>query len=91
MSSNPPIDLTPQYLSEWDGRPVVITAITLIVLNTIFVFLRFLSRYQQTAPYGWDDVFIIPSWLLTVVISLVSIGESDQSDTYLNVIRVGIE
>ena len=82
MSSNPPIDLTPQYLSEWNGRPVVITAIILIVLNTIFVFLRFLSRYQQTAPYGWDDFLIVPSWLLTVAISLVSIGESNENVTY---------
>ena len=100
MSSNTPSDLTPQYLSEWDGRPVITTAIVFIVLNTIFVFFRFLSRYLQRATYGWDDVLMVPSWLLTIAISIVSIGESEErhlfernqsmkSTVYLQVVSSG--
>ena len=34
------------------------TAIAFIVVNTVFVGLRCLARYQSTATWGWEDYMV---------------------------------
>lgn len=67
----------PEYLNQYNGRPLVITAIAFMVLDTIFVLLRFLARHLQRAPFGWDDWLIIPGWLFILAMSSVLLVMKD--------------
>ncbi|APA10888.1 hypothetical protein SS1G_03439 [Sclerotinia sclerotiorum 1980 UF-70] len=51
------------YLDETNTRSLIITCIVFIILDTLFLALRFLSRYYQKAGFGWEDVLMIAGWL----------------------------
>ena len=75
MASSGPPNFTSEYLNEYHGKPIKVVAILFIVLDTVFVGLRFLSRQLQTAKYGWDDYLIIPAWLSAVGLMIALLGE----------------
>ena len=79
----PPTSVTQGYLNEYNGNPVVVTAIVFIILNTVFVCLRFLSRHLQNAAYGWDDAFIVPSWLANIGMCIAILCKQDLSTLWL--------
>ena len=56
-------ELSQSYIDAYIGDRLKGTAIALIVLETVFVALRQWSRHLQKAPFGWDDILIIPSYL----------------------------
>lgn len=50
--------------------------IAFLVIDTVFVFLRLLSRQMQENKqrrWGIDDVFIIPSWIANVILMSLEI------------------
>ncbi|KAI9686107.1 MAG: hypothetical protein M1820_010696 [Bogoriella megaspora] len=54
------------YLDEYNGYQLRSVCIAFMVLDTFFVGLRFLARYFQKAPLGWDD-FLIPISLINLL------------------------
>ena len=62
-SSALPDQLSEKYLDEYIGRRLMAAALVIILMNTIFVTLRYWSRYLQKAPFGWDDILILPSYI----------------------------
>jgi hypothetical protein len=68
-----------EWLHENNGYQLLITAIVFLILNTIFVFMRFAARNLRTTaspPFGWDDLCILLGWLFAEGIAIDSIGES---------------
>lgn len=54
---------------------LVAVAITFIVLDTIFIVLRFISRTLiQKASVGLDDLLIVPAYAMNVGLCAIAIG-----------------
>ena len=67
-------------------HPLCVTCIVFIILNTLFVVLRFVSRnFVKRLEVGWDDILIIPSWLCNIGTCILGLRES--SITLLNVLK----
>ena len=47
------------------GPHIVSSGIALIVLPTVFVVLRLISRYLAEAGFWWDDLLVVTSLLLS--------------------------
>ena len=47
------------------GPRIISSGIALIVLPTLFVILRFVSRYLAQAGYWWDDLLVVTSLILS--------------------------
>lgn len=77
MSPSPaPPKLSQSYMDPFIGDRVTNTAIAFIVLDTVFVALRYWSRYLQKASFGWDYILIIPAYLSCLRICICGIGEN---------------
>lgn len=87
MSAAYDAQVTTEYLLEFHGNPLVIGASCFIVINTIFVTLRFVSRYFQHIGWRVDDLLVSLSWLLNVAFCAVEIGKNliscDSIATYI--------
>lgn len=66
-------ELSQSYINAYIGDRLKGTAIALIVLETVFVMLRQWSRHLQMAPFGWDDILIIPAYLSCLGMCIVGI------------------
>ncbi|TGO51455.1 hypothetical protein BCON_0161g00280 [Botryotinia convoluta] len=53
---------TQAYLNETNTTSLLITCIVFLVLDTLFVVFRFISRHYQKAAFGWDDVLMLAGW-----------------------------
>lgn len=49
---------------EGRGKPVLSVSVIIVVLATVFVFLRFISRGMIVKKLGLDDYFMFLAWLL---------------------------
>ncbi|KAN0066797.1 hypothetical protein V8E54_015086, partial [Elaphomyces granulatus] len=58
---------------EYCGDKLVTISIVFIILNSVFVILRFYARSITKAAYGWDDYLIIASFISNVSLCVVSI------------------
>ena len=62
---------TPQYsqafLDEYIGYRLEATAISFIIITTLFVALRLLAQYLRPVRYGWDDFWTVLSWPFIIV------------------------
>lgn len=65
MSSTTP-ELSPEYLNESNVTSLLTTCIVFFVLDTLFVVLRFFSRWHQRVKWGWDDTLMLGGWLTCV-------------------------
>lgn len=65
---------SPEYLSEYRGDSLLGVAALFIVLETVFVALRYYARHQTTSDLGWDDIVIPLAWLTSIGICIVGIG-----------------
>ena len=85
MSSVPQIDAaTYKKIAEHDQRadevlrPLRVVCILFMVLNTLFVVLRFISRnYVKKLELGLDDIMIIPSWICNIGTCTLGLRESN--------------
>lgn len=68
-------ELSQSYIDAYNGDRLKGTAIALIVLETVFVALRQWSRHLQKAPFGWDDILIIPAYLSCLGMCIAGIRE----------------
>ena len=78
-SSALPDHLSEKYLNEYIGKRLVGVAVVIILLNTLFVTLRYWSRYLQKAPFGWDDILILPSYISCLGSCICGIRENSTS------------
>ena len=61
--------------SEYIGSVLSNTAIAFIVLETIFVGFRYVSRYMLSAPTGVDDFLVPVAWIFNLAMCGVTLGE----------------
>ena len=47
------------------GPHIISSGIALIILPTVFVVLRFISRYLAQAGFWWDDLLVVTSLILS--------------------------
>jgi hypothetical protein len=59
---------------EYSGNKLVTISIVFIILNCVFVLLRFYARSITRATYGWDDYLIIAGFISNIGLCVVSIG-----------------
>ena len=67
---------SPAYIAQQLGyvNTTIHTCIAFIVLDTVFVGLRFLSRtVKKGVELGWDDWLILPAWATNIGVCAVSI------------------
>lgn len=62
MSSTPPPGID---LHADKGPRVISSGIALIILPTLFVIVRFVSRIIARAGFWWDDLLVVVSLLLS--------------------------
>ena len=77
------VQYPPGYLEENVGYKVVITAIVFILLDSLFVILRYVARHLGRVPAGLDDYLIAAAWVVGLGESVLSIGI-----TYLNPFKI---
>jgi hypothetical protein len=59
---------------EYCGNNLVTISIVFIILNSVFVILRFYARFITKTAYGWDDYLIIAGFISNVSLCVVSIS-----------------
>jgi hypothetical protein len=59
---------------EYCGNKLVTISIVFIILNCVFVILRFYARSITKTAYGWDDYLIIASFISNISLCVVSIS-----------------
>ena len=74
MSANATANLPLSYVHEDRGYVAVGTCVAFTVIEIVFVFLRFLSRWLGKVPMGIDDVLIIPALIICIATNAVGIG-----------------
>ena len=67
MESKSSPKLTPEYINEFNGKPLLVVSSVFIALETIAVLSRFWSRRIQRTPWAWDDFLIVPAWVTCLV------------------------
>lgn len=77
MSSTTP-ELSPEYLNESNVTSLLTTCIVFLVLDTLFVVLRFFSRWHQRVKWGWDDTLMLGGWLTCVGLCIDGISKSER-------------
>ncbi|KAL9053578.1 MAG: hypothetical protein Q9162_004675 [Coniocarpon cinnabarinum] len=55
------------YLNEYIGNRLGATAISFIVINTVFVGIRLLAQYLRPTRFWWDDFWIVLSWMCVII------------------------
>jgi len=71
--------LSEEYFNSNVSTELMTTCIVFLVLNTIFVALRYVARYyhQNGVPvFGWDDVFILLGWIFCQAVAIDGISKS---------------
>ena len=54
---------------------LVATCAVLIVIDTLFLVLRFFSRcFVKKAPIGWDDLLLFPAFIVNMGLCAVGLG-----------------
>ena len=57
-------------------HPLLIVSVVYIVLDSLFVFLRFVSRQLiRKSQLGWDDWLLIPAFVFNLGSCVLGIGE----------------
>ena len=75
MSTESLSDLPSAYLNENIGARLIRVAVAFIVLEFIFVTLRYYSRYTIKTRVGLDDVLITPALIICLCLNSLAIGE----------------
>ncbi|MCJ1473008.1 hypothetical protein MMC13_001657 [Lambiella insularis] len=68
-----PAAYPPGYLDENCGGTPIAIATLFIVLEAVFVLLRFYARHRTATSTGWDDVLILASWFANLA-SVTNMG-----------------
>ncbi|KAF2190025.1 hypothetical protein K469DRAFT_448133, partial [Zopfia rhizophila CBS 207.26] len=63
----------PGYLDEYNGDQVTKYAITFLVLEVLFLSLRFIARSMGKVPWGWDDSYLIAAAVLCAGIAIAGL------------------
>lgn len=75
MSTSPSIPTyAPKDLEEYSGNTLLAIAAVFIVLETIFVGLRYYARSHTTAATGWDDILIPLAWFANIGLCILGIS-----------------
>ncbi|MCJ1403834.1 hypothetical protein MMC11_007057 [Xylographa trunciseda] len=70
----PPSAYPPGYLDESCGGTLIGISILFIVLEAIFVLLRYYARHLTGTPRGWDDLIIPAAWFANLGLSFVTVA-----------------
>lgn len=70
----------PGYKEEYIGYILQNTAIAFIVLETVFVALRYLAQRIGRKPFGIDDWLMMPAWLFCFGANIAPLGKKNYSN-----------
>ena len=57
-------------------HPLLVVSVLYIVLDTLFVFLRFVSRqFIRTSQLGWDDWLLVPAFIFNLGSCILGLSE----------------
>jgi len=66
---------TSEYLAENQGHVLVAFAVLFIIVDSLFVALRFYAQRLNKTPFGLDDLIIPFAWLVQVGLCLLGISK----------------
>lgn len=58
--------LPPKYLSQNTSGQVITANTVILTIATVLLMLRFHARTLSSANRGWDDLLLLPAWILLV-------------------------
>ncbi|EAW07822.1 uncharacterized protein ACLA_025390 [Aspergillus clavatus NRRL 1] len=88
MADHNIVQYSPAYLAE-DRRPALLSvAVAFLVLGTVAVILRFVSRRIGRVGWHHDDIFIVAGWIFYVAFIAVAIGDVHYGGVGLHQVRV---
>jgi len=70
-----PHEVSQKYLNENKGNAVIQVCIAFIVILTLFVPLRFYSRWSQGTKWSWDDAVVVPAYLFCISLCCFTLGQ----------------
>lgn len=73
MSSSDASQLSPEYISEYNGGQLIAVAVAFIPILSIFVSLRVYSRYLSKVHWGLDDYIVLVSFVIQIGASALAI------------------
>ena len=66
--------MSTQQSDDYIGYKLTTLAICFLVIEAVFVALRFLARNIAKTPWGLDDFFILPALLFCWGVCILSLG-----------------
>ena len=70
-------------MEEYNGNRAIACGVVFLVLNTLFVGLRFVARRMKKVPWGWDDVYIVAGTLFSYGLIASCLGNADSLLSFL--------
>ena len=74
LSNRRVVTFPPSYAQEYDGGSLYAINIAFIILEIIFVALRFYARYLSNAKLGVDDILMVPALIVVISVAVLSNG-----------------
>lgn len=69
------LNFSPEYLAETQAPALQAVCIVFLVLITMFTILWFAACYYQKASWGWDDFFMLLSWIMVSALCIDALGK----------------
>lgn len=69
---------TKEYLDEYSGHTLLAICVLFIILETVFVAMRYYARNLTPTGLGWDDAIISLAWLANVGLCILCISECEK-------------
>ena len=76
-STSMPTSFPPGYAEENHSGTLYGVAIAFIIIEILFVSLRYFGRYVTNARIGPDDILMIPATIFVVAAAALCIGTQD--------------
>jgi hypothetical protein len=67
--------LSEEYLNEYSGNILVARSVSIIVLTTLFLALRFYAKRFSAAKLGLDDGLLVAAYVVDLGMCALGIGE----------------
>lgn len=75
--NHPTQHMSPEYLREQNDVGLLAVSGIFLICDTLFFLLRLLARRRRSvASFGWDDIMLIPAFIINIGICVMGIGQS---------------
>ena len=75
--SHPTQHMSPEYFKAQNDVGLLAVSGIFLICDILFFVLRFLARRRRgVASFGWDDIMLIPAFIINLGICVMGIGQS---------------